>query len=162
MNANLERHYRQVVLPYRELRDQLMETLADDDLQFHPGGEGNLTLGGCCVRLGETQKAYAASFKTFKANFAFAEPDAAKSTSVADLVAWYRELDIEFFNALDAISDEDANNRLIDRGGSFQAPVFIHLDIYREALLIFCAKVSVYLGMMGKEPPDRWREWIWL
>ena len=162
MNANLERHYRQVILPYRELRDQLMEALSDADLQFHPGGEGNLTLGGCCARLGETQKAYAESFKTFKAEFAFAEPDAEKSSSVAGLVEWYRQLDAAFFAALDAISDDDANNRLIDRGGSFKAPVFIHLDIYREALLIFCGKVSVYLGMMGKEPPAKWRNWIWL
>ena len=159
MNANLERHYRDVVLPYRELRDQLLEALTDDDLGFRPSSR-NLTLGGLCVRLGETQRTYTESFKTFKAQFAFDAPDAERSTSVAGLKAWYKELDAEFYAALDGISDEDAANRPIDRG--FMVPVFIHLDIYREGLLIFCGKISVYLDMMGKELPGKWGSWIWL
>jgi len=34
------------------------------------------------------------------------------------------------------------------------------LDIYREALLIFYGKVSVYLKSMGRARPPEWREWI--
>lgn len=161
MNAQLEKHYREVVLPYQELRDQLLAELADEDLGFHPGGR-NLTLGGWCVRLGETQKAYAESFRTFEARFAFSVPAAERAADVAALVAWFKELDAEFFAALGAISDEDAGSRMIDRGGGFKVPVFIHLDIYREALLIFCGKVSVYLGAMGREPPGKWNKWIWV
>ena len=34
------------------------------------------------------------------------------------------------------------------------------LDIYREALLIFYGKVSIYLRLMGRELPRHWQEWI--
>jgi len=34
------------------------------------------------------------------------------------------------------------------------------LDTYREALLIFYGKVSVYLKSMGKTRSKEWRDWI--
>ena len=161
MNENIERHYRNVVLPYQELRDQLVDALADEDLAFRPSAS-NLSLGGLCARLAATQQAYIASFKTFAAKFAYAEPTAESAASVAALKARYQALDAEFAAALEGLSDADVADRAIDRGGGHRLPVFLHLDVYREALLIFCGKASVYLAAMGKEPPGKWRSWIWL
>lgn len=161
MNENIERHYRNVVLPYQELRDQLVDALADEDLAFCPSAN-NLTLGGLCARLAATQQAYIASFKTFAAKFTYAEPTAESAGSVAVLKARYQALDAEFVAALEGLSDADVADRAIDRGGGHRLPVFLHLDVYREALLIFCGKASVYLAAMGKEPPGKWRSWIWL
>ncbi len=161
MNAQIERHYRDVVLLYRELRDELMAVLADEELAFRPGGR-NLTLGALCVRLGETQKAYAKSFRTFEAQFVYQPPDATKTGSVAGIRAWYRQLDEDLEAALEDLSDEDVANRLVARGGDHKLPVFLHLDVYREALIVFYGQASIYLRAMGKEPPGKWAHWIWV
>jgi hypothetical protein len=34
------------------------------------------------------------------------------------------------------------------------------LEIYKEALLIFYGKTSVYLKATGKELPEQWLAWI--
>ena len=36
----------------------------------------------------------------------------------------------------------------------------VQMDLYKEALLIFYSKVSVYLRALGKTPPEQWRKWI--
>lgn len=161
MHPRIEKHYRGVVSEYQELRDQLLDALADEDLAFHPGGS-NLTLGALCGRLAETQRAYAAAFRTFKAEFSFRQPDAERTSTVTALKAWFKELDEELVAALDGISNADVENRHIDRGGGFALPVFMHLDVYREAILIFCGKASVYLAAMGKRAPGKWSYWIWV
>jgi len=39
--------------------------------------------------------------------------------------------------------------------GSWSRP-----GLYREALLIFYEKVSIYLRIMGREFPGHWKAWI--
>lgn len=157
---SIGRHYREVVLPYQELRDQLLDALADHDLAFHPGG--NLTLGGLFARLAATEQAYADSFRTFRARFEFDPPEAGATASVAALKALFASTDAAFQAALAGVSRADVADRPVDRGGGHKLSVFLHLDVYREALLLFCGKASVYLAMMGREPPGKWRSWIWL
>lgn len=161
MNTNIEKHYREVVLEYQELRDELLDAVSDEDLAFHPGG-ANLTLGGLCARLAATEQAYADSFRTFAAKFESSAPEADAAASVAALKALFAATDAAFAAALAGVSDADAASRLVDRGGGHRLPVFLHLEVYREALLLFCGKASVYLAMMGKQPPGKWRSWIWL
>lgn len=158
---SIGRHYREVVLPYQELRDQLLDALADQDLAFQPGG-GNLTLGGLFARLAATEQAYADSFRTFTARFEFNPPEAGTAASVRALKALFASTDAAFQAALAGVSRADEAERTIDRGGDHKLSVFLHLDVYREALLLFCGKASVYLAMMGRQPPGKWRSWIWL
>lgn len=63
--------------------------------------------------------------------------------------------------ALESMSDEAASG-VINRGGDFNLPVFIHLDVFREAILIFCGMVRVYLAAMDKPAPGKWDSWIWI
>lgn len=158
---SLDRHYRKVVLPYQELRDQLLDVLADQDLAFQPGGD-NLTLGGLFARLAATEQAYADSFRTFAAKFEFNPPEAGATASVAALKALFASTDATFQAALSGVSNADAADRPVDRGGGHKLPAFLHLDVYREALMLFCGKASVYLAMMGRQLPGKWRSWIWL
>ena len=143
---------------YTALRDELMASLSDEDLAFRPGGQ-NPSLGELCRELGETQHAYAQSFKTFKIDFGYRVNDDSYSKSVDKLKAWYAELDQALEAALEAVSDEDLAKQKMDRGG-YEVPVHISLDILREALLIFYGKVSVYLKAMGAERTQTWRDWI--
>ena len=157
MNADIKQFW-DLNRMYSPLRDELMASLADDDLAFTPGGE-NPTLGELSRELGETQYAYVQSFKTFKIDFSYRTEDDSYLSSVAKLTAWYQQLDQELEAVLETVTDGDVANKMMDRGG-YEAPVHISLDLLREALLIFYGKVSVYLKAMGKERTEMWRDWV--
>jgi hypothetical protein len=158
MNKIIEKHYPVFEL-YQALRDQLMENLDDTDLDFRPGGD-NLTLGALCVQMGEVEQSYIDSFRTFKQDFSYRSEDPALANSTEQLQTWFRELDSELKSAVAALSEDDIENRVIDRGGEFQLRPHVQLEVYKEALLIFYGKVDVYLKAMGKARPEQWREWI--
>jgi hypothetical protein len=144
---------------YQALRTQLMALLSDDDLRFTPGGD-NPTLGALCRAIGETEQAYIDSFKSFQCDFSYRNPDSTLTESVTRLVAWYAELDRALQAAVELLTEDDVQNKSIDRGPNFRVPPQIQLTIYQEALLIFYGKASVYAKTLGKELPRQWREWI--
>lgn len=156
MNPEIQRFW-DLNRMYSARRDELMDLLSDADLDYTPGGR-NPTLGQLCAELGQTQAAYAQSFKTFEIDFTSSSDDSAPAT-VSALKAWYAQLDEELEAALRNISDEDVATRQVDRG-SFQVPASINLDLLREALLIFYGKVSVYAKAMGKTLPPTWQMWF--
>lgn len=140
------------------LRDQLMAVLTDDDLTYKLPGQ-NPTLGAVCREMGDIQVSYIEALKTFKQDFSYRNPDPAMETSVEKLAAWYKTLDEEYFALLSGFSDEDMQTKLVDRGFT-QFPLSVQFHIYREGLLIFYAKVSVYLKAMEKPLPEQWVQWI--
>lgn len=141
------------------LRDQLMEILSDEDLVYSPGGD-NPTLGALCREMAEVQQSYIISFQTFEQNFDYRIEDPGLERSVEQLATRFEAMDHELKAALATLSEEDIQNRTIDRGGGFVAPVFLQLHIYREGLLIFYGKASVYLKALGKTLPEQWQAWI--
>src|SRR5262245_33479552 len=148
---------------YQALRDQLMAILTDDDLAVTLGG-GTAPLGSLCREIGDIEHAYVESFRTFSQDFAYRNPDAAVERSVAALRRWYAALDRDLLTAVEALSEEDIAGRHIVRG-DFEADFFsplpaVQLDTYREALLIFYGKVSVYLRALDRELPGDWEDWI--
>ena len=143
---------------YQALRTQLMDLLTDDDLRYTVGGE-NLPLGALCVEIGEVQQAYNRSFMDWRIDFSYRNPEPGLTESVSQLAAWYRVLDAELEAVISHLSEEDIKTRQIDRG-DWSATPLIQLEVYKEALLIFYGKASVYLKAMGKSRPKQWREWI--
>ena len=143
---------------YQALRTQLMDLLTDDDLRYTVGGE-NLPLGALCVEIGEVQHAYNRSFMDWRIDFSYRNPEPGLTESVSQLAAWYRVLDAELEAVISHLSEEDIKTRQIDRG-DWSATPLIQIEVYKEALLIFYGKASVYLKAMGKPRPPQWREWI--
>lgn len=143
---------------YQALRGQLLELLSDDDLRFTPGGE-NPPLGALCVEIGEVQHAYNQSFMDWRMDLRYRNPEPGLAESVSQLATWYKILDAELEAVISHLSQEDIKTRPIDRGDWSTTPL-IQLEVYKEALLIFYGKVSVYLKAMGKPRPKQWREWI--
>lgn len=143
---------------YSSLRDQVMNTLTDDDLQFRPTS-ANATLGELCREIGETERSYIESFKTWTINFDYRYPEPEIANSVEQLRAWYADLDRELEATIGALSDADVRDRVVDRGHDFKLSPQINLNVYQEALLIFYGKISVYLRALGKTP-QQFREWI--
>ena len=148
---------------YQALRDQLMDVISDDDLSYSVGGT-SATLGALCREIGEIEHSYVESFRTFSQNFDFRHPDPQVDASVAALRAWYTELDRDLIAALEALTEADTTSRRINRGDfdeDYFSPLPMEqLDVYREALLIFYGKVSVYLKAIGIPLPPQWQSWI--
>jgi len=148
---------------YQGLRDQLMETLKDEDLRLRLGGE-TARLGALCREIGEIEYTYVESFRTFRQDFSYRNPDPELEHSVAALSAWFAELDRELMANVEALSEDDITNRRIIRS-DFDEEYFsplpkAQLDVYREALLIFYGKVAVYLRAMERPLPGQWGDWI--
>ena len=146
MNSIMTEYYPTFQM-YQALRVQLMDSLTDEDLRYSAGGE-NAAAGRAVREIGETEHAYIQSFKTFTIDFSYRNPEPGLETSVARLTAWFQALDAELEATIAALSEEDVKTRQIDRGG-WCIPPLIQLEIYKEALLIFYGKVSVYLKAMG-------------
>ena len=144
---------------YQVMRSQLMDILDDHDLTYQPH-VNNETLGALCLEIGEVEVSYIQSFRTFKQDFSYRNEEPGLKESVDRLKTWYGELDRELKSVLEALSERDLQEREVDRGGGFVLPIPIQLDVYKEALLIFYGKVSVYLKAMGKERPQQWQDWI--
>lgn len=143
----------------QDLRDQLMGMISDQDLAYKLPG-ANPTLGELCEELGYIQQAYTHSFKTLKLDWTYrdSQPDAANS--VASLDAWFKKLDAELIEALSGLSEDDIHNQQIDRGHGFIASPQVQFQIFREALLVFYAKASVYLKALEKPYPEQWKAWV--
>lgn len=139
------------------LRNQLMDLLSDDDLKFCI--ENNPSIGALCREMGEVQQSYLDSFKTLKQDWGYRVPNAKElEGSVEKLKTWYARLNAGMKAALEAHTEDDAPAKLVDRGFPMSLGAQVHT--YREALLIFYAKLSIYLRVMGKTMPEQWVYWI--
>lgn len=146
---------------YQDLRTQLMGVLGDDDLAFRPGG-ATFTLGQLCREIGEIEHSYIEAIRTFRQDFEWRHPDPQLEHSVAALSSWFADLDKDLQVAIEAVTEDDARSRRFVRADlSYFTPLLPQeLDIYREALLIFYAKASIYLRAMGRDLPGDWQAWI--
>jgi len=148
---------------YQFLRDELVGVLSDDDLAFRVGGT-TVTLGELCVEIGEIEHSYVEALRTFKQDFGWRNSDTQVVRNVAALAAWFADLDRDLLAAIEALTEHEAANRRITRDDvdveGFSPLAAQELDIYREALLIFYAKVSIYLRAMGRDLPGHWGNWI--
>jgi len=148
---------------YQLLRNELMAILTNDDLAFRPGVAAS-TLGEVCREIGEIEHSYIEAFRTFRQDFGWRNDDPGVERDVAAVTGWYAELDRDLNAVLEDLSDDDVRNRRIERHDydveGFSPLPAQELDIYREALLIFYGKASVYLRIMGKDLPGHWTAWI--
>jgi hypothetical protein len=158
MNSIMQNYYH-VLEMYQALRDQLLDILTDADLAYRLPGE-NPSLGFLCREIGEVELNYIQSFKTFSQDFSLRGEEPNLESDVSRLTAWLKQLDAELKAAIEGLSEADLKNRVIDRGGGFTLSPQIQLEVYKEALLIFYGKVSVYLKAMNKPRPKQWQEWI--
>jgi len=148
---------------YQLLRSQLTELLTDEDLAFQPG-RATFTLGELCREIGDIEHSYIEALRTFQQDFEWRNPDPQVECNVAALAAWYADLDEDLLTAIEGLTEDEILSRRITRG-DFDVVEFSplppqELDIYREALLIFYGKVSIYLRTMGRDLPARWNAWI--
>lgn len=148
---------------YQALRAELMELLTDDDLAYRPGA-GAFSLGELCREIGDIEHTYVEGLRTFRQDVDWRAPDPRTEGSVEAMKARYADLDRRLADALEALTEDQVANQRVTRNdfdvGEFAPLAPQELDIYREALLIFYGKVSVYLRAMGKVLPGHWPAWI--
>lgn len=139
------------------MRSQLFDLLSDADLAFTPGGQ-NMTLGALCFQMGETERSYIQSLKTFQQEWFYRTADADVVSSVARLKAWFQMLDDEMQAIITAFSDAEGE-KTIERAGE-AVTVEFQLDVYVQAVLIFLGKATIYLKAMNKLLPESFQEYI--
>jgi len=164
MNLTLRDHLASTYFAeYQSLRNELVDILRDDDLAFRPSPT-TFTLGELCREIGEIEHSYVDALRTFRQDFGWRNPDPEVERTVGALSRWFADLDRSLLAAIEALTDDDVTNRRISRDDvdveGFSPLAAQELDIYREALLIFYAKVSIYLRAMGKDLPGHWSVWI--
>ncbi|MDE0300486.1 MAG: hypothetical protein OXN17_17755 [Candidatus Poribacteria bacterium] len=156
MNSLVEREF-PLLEQTLALRTQLLDILTDTDLDH--ALPNNPSLGELCCEVGQLDEIYIESFRTFGVDWAQRSvPDGAR-THVTVLREWYASSDDALKEVLCALCEEDVQGKGIDRQGH-TVPVGVQFHIYRESILIFCAKASVYLRSLGKTFPVQWRQWI--
>ena len=142
-----------------DLRDQLLELITDQDLAYKLPGD-NPTLGALCEEMGRIQQIYAKSFRTLAMDWNYRGSSPQAPDSVAALKSWYTTLVAELLAALSELSDDELESKQVDRGHGFVPSLSVQFQIYREALLIFYAKASVYLKALEKPYNQHWKAWV--
>ncbi|MCA0455124.1 MAG: hypothetical protein LCI00_14210 [Chloroflexi bacterium] len=142
-----------------ELRDQLLDMLSDAELAYKLPGN-NPTLGELCAEMGYVQQAYTQSFKTLKHDWVYRDSKPETPDSVASLKTWFKKLDVQLVEALSGLSESEIHTQQIDRGHGFTPSLHVQFQIYREAILIFYAKASIYLKALEKPYSDEWKGWV--
>lgn len=132
------------------LRTQLIDMLTDTDLgHVLPG---NPSLGILCCEAGQFNDNYIESFRTTVLNLSPQPAPHGAQNQVEVLREWYARSDDGLKTALTALSEEDIQGKTIDCQG-YAVPVGVQFHIYRESVLIFCGKASVYLCSLEKRFP---------
>jgi hypothetical protein len=147
---------------YQELKTQLLEILSDKELDFNLGGESQ-TMGSLCLEIGEIEQVYINSFKTLERDFSYRNTEPEIEKSVTKLSVWFERLDDELKEAVNKLTEDEIESRTIECMGDFfkgQLTIQRNMDLYRESLLIFCGKASIYLKALGKPLPNQWQDWI--
>lgn len=144
-----------------DVRDRMLDLVTDDDLGYKLAGD-NPSLGALFCNIGQIQQSYTESFKTFTHSFDYPAVDPSLEKSVSKLKAWFQQLDAAMNAALQALSNEDIQNRVIERGKplNYSLPVPDQMFGYREALMIFYGRATLYLRALGKTLPQHIRDGI--
>lgn len=140
------------------MRDGALAALSDVDLQFNPGGT-NSKFGELFRALGDLQHTYIDSFNTLQHDWSYTNKVAGLADSVAQLQAWFAQLDAAFQARIDGLSDDDLNT-LIDRGNGVERTFIQQLEIYGQAMLIFLGKVVVYFNALDRPLPPSIQHYI--
>ncbi|HYO87036.1 MAG TPA: DinB family protein [Candidatus Limnocylindrales bacterium] len=140
-----------------QLQKDLLAQLDDNNLALSLPGN-NPTLGEVLREMGEWQRRYIESFRTFRQDYSLRQSPPNVATSVEALKVWYAELETELIEAVGALTEEDLQ-KPVDRGG-FTPSASTQFHIYREMLLIYYGRLDVYVRALDRTISDQWRMWV--
>lgn len=156
MNSVLQQHGENL-RELHQLQKDLLAQLDDNDLQLVLPGN-NPPLGAVLREMGEWERRYIESFKTFRQDYHLRQSPPKAATSVEALKTWFAQIQAELVEAVGALSEEELQ-RPVDRG-SFTPSAAVQFHIYREMLYIYYGRLDVYVRALGKTISEQWRTWI--
>lgn len=156
-NTLVEKEFWLLDLTYR-LRHSMLGWLTDADLSFTL--PGSPTLGALCRESVASERAYLESFRSFELLGFNPETDPQTETSVAALTTAWNTQEQAMRAVLSALSEDVIQTQTIHRGGEFAPSLLLNFQFYRESLLIFAARASLYLKALAKPLDHQWLDWI--
>jgi hypothetical protein len=137
------------------LRTEALNAITDAELNTKLGGQ-SLSLRELILEQGTIQMAYIECFRSFELRFDHAAPEGVQS--LEEIKIWFAELDSNLIAALGALSDDELK-RGVPRG-NYTLPAEIVFYTYRESVMIFAAKASVYLRALNHALPGQIKSWV--
>jgi hypothetical protein len=137
------------------LRTEILGAVTEADLNTKLGGQSH-SLRELILEQGTIQMAYIECFRSFELRFDHAAPEGVQS--LEEIKTWFAELDSGLIAALGALSDDELK-RGVPRG-QYTLPAEIVFYTYRESVMIFAAKASVYVRALNHALPGQVKSWI--
>jgi hypothetical protein len=137
------------------LRTEILGAITEVDLNTKLGGQSQ-SLRELILEQGTIQMAYIECFRSFELRFDHAAPEGVQS--LEEIKTWFAELDSGLIAALGALSDDELK-RGVPRG-QYTLPAEIVFYTYRESVMIFAAKASVYVRALNHALPGQVKSWI--
>jgi len=156
MNAFVREHLG-ILQQTMALRGFLLDALAEEDLDYSPGGDAP-TFRDLLKDIGQTQQSYIDSYTTLKHDYAYQISDTSVVKDIPAIRAWFNDLDAKLLETLNAQSDEDLM-QMVDRV-TFQIPLVAQGHVFKEALMIFYGAANMYIKALGKQVSGYWHPWI--
>ncbi len=137
------------------LRTEILNAITEADLNTKLGGQ-SLSLRELILEQGTIQMAYIECFRSFELRFDHAAPESVQS--LEEIKTWFAQLDSSLIAALGALSDDDLKRGVPRSKYTVAAEIVFYT--YRESVMIFAAKASVYVRALGHALPGQVKSWI--
>ena len=144
MNRLMKR-YPELMEANQKLRHDVLDAISDDDLTHTLGGD-TLSLAGLLLQQGRWEDDYVQAWHTLEMRHG--SRSAPEHQTVAGFRAWFAEIEQGVRTTLEAMSDEELSRPV--KRGAHSLPLEITVYTYRESLIIFAGKASLYLRSLGR------------
>ena len=144
MNRLMKR-YPELMELNQKLRHDVLDAISDEDLGHTLGGD-TLSLAELLLQQGRWEDDYVQAWRTLEMRHG--SQSAPEQQTVAGFRAWFADIEQAVRTTLEAMSDEELSRPV--KRGTHSLPLEITVYTYRESLIIFAGKASLYLRSLGR------------
>ena len=144
MNRFMKR-YPELMEANQKLRHDVLDAISDEDLTHTLGGD-TLSLGDLLLQQGRWEDDYVQAWHTLEMRHT--SRSAPEHQTVTGFRTWFHSIEQSIRATLEAMSDEELSRPV--KRGSHSVPLEITAYTYRESLIIFAGKASLYLRSLKR------------
>ena len=143
MNRLMKR-YPELMELNQKLRRDVLDAISDEDLGHTLGGD-TLSLAELPLQQNRWKDDYVQAWSTLELRHG--SQSAPEQQTVVGFKLWFGSIEQDIRTTLEAMSDEELSRPV--KRGTYSLPLEITACTYRESLIIFAGKASLYLHSLG-------------